>query len=185
MQRDKYGRVTAAVSNVSDLTYSYTLQVADNLGNVISENFERFFEYEKLLGNDYAADSCGDYNYVLNVTYGGASSTCQATLEVQAESSSSAFVSSSSGAVTATCKLYNNSNEEIVSAFTGTSNLYLSVTHDASSNTQAYFSGTVAEWNGSANADVEKTSESLWLNANQNATRRFTAPVTAVYILIL
>ena len=174
------GAFTAAVSNVSDLTYSYTLQVADNLGNVISgKTLSGSSNTKNFSGTITPPTAAGDYNYVLNVTYEGASSTCQATLEVQAESSSSAFVSSSSGAVTATCKLYNNSNEEIVSAFTGTSNLYLSVTHDASSNTQAYFSGTVAEWNGSANADVEKTSESLWLNANQNATRYFTAPVTA------
>ena len=130
------------------------------------------------------ATASGEYSYALTLSYGGqTSNTCQAELEVEVPNSSSSSatteLSSSATAVTATCKLYNNSNEEIVSAFTGTSNLYLSVTHDASSNTQAYFSGTVAEWNGSANADVEKTSESLWLNANQNATRSFTAPVTA------
>ena len=130
------------------------------------------------------ATASGTYSYALTLSYGGqTSNTCQAELEVEVPNSSSSSatteLSSSATAVTATCKLYNNSNEEIVSAFTGTSNLYLSVTHDASSNTQAYFSGTVAEWNGSANADVEKTSESLWLNANQNATRSFTAPVTA------
>lgn len=100
------GAFTAAVSNVSDLTYSYTLQVADNLGNVISgKTLSGSSNTKNFSGTITPPTAAGDYNYVLNVTYGGASSTCQATLEVQAESSSSAFVSSSSGAVTMACDI--------------------------------------------------------------------------------
>ena len=100
------GAFTAAVSNVSDLTYSYTLQVADNLGNVISgKTLSGSSNTKNFSGTITPPTAAGDYNYVLNVTYEGASSTCQATLEVQAESSSSAFVSSSSGAVTMACDI--------------------------------------------------------------------------------
>lgn len=182
------GSFSASISNVSGVTYDYTLSVTDNLGNVISNKTVSGSTNTTNFANNSLTPptASGTYSYALTLSYGGESSnTCQAELKVETPNSSSSSAttvsSSSATAVTATCKLYNNSNEEIVSAFTGTSNLYLSVTHDASSNTQAYFSGTVAEWNGSANAnvDVEKTSESLWLNANQNATRSFTAPVTA------
>ena len=182
------GSFSASISNVSGVTYDYTLSVTDNLGNVISNKTVSGSTNTTNFANNSLTPptASGTYSYALTLSYGGESSNpCQAELKVETPNSSSSSAttvsSSSATAVTATCKLYNNSNEEIVSAFTGTSNLYLSVTHDASSNTQAYFSGTVAEWNGSANAnvDVEKTSESLWLNANQNATRSFTAPVTA------
>lgn len=186
------GAFTASVSNVSGVTYDYTLSVTDNLGNVVSTATGSTNATNFTNSSITPPTASGKYSYALTLSYNEqTSNTCQKELNVESPESSSSSENSSSSAtaesessssataVTATCKLYNNSNEEIVSAFTGTGNLYLSVTHDASSNTQAYFSGTVAEWNGSANADVEKTSESLWLNANQNATRSFTAPVTA------
>ncbi len=95
-------------------------------------------------------------------------------------SSSSAPPSSSSAAgITATCKIFDNNGSSTSSAFTETGNMKLKVTHNATTNTEARFAGTVADWNGSANVDVVKTNESFWLNANQVMERGFTAPVTA------
>ncbi len=107
------------------------------------------------------------------------SSSSEQSSSSSEESSSSVASSSSAVGISAACEIYDNNGSSTSSAFTETGNMKLKVTHNATTNTEARFAGTVAEWNGSANANVEKTNESIWLNANQVAERQFTAPTTA------
>lgn len=121
--------------------------------------------------------------YTLALAING-TAACSATHTVEAASSSSNSSSASTGssssvagAYSAECGFEDGSSNAITETWANTSNLKFWVKHNASTNIKTTLTGTVAEWNGSKNADVTLNTE-FYANANSTSTRNFNSAVT-------
>lgn len=142
-----------------DKTYSAQLKLGnDNVGSAATlKNWSQM-----TLIQDLGSLTAGSHTYALYVS---GEKVCEETITVEAS--------------TATCKIYDNNNNEITTAFTTTNNLKFTVTSGVRTDTKGGFSGTVLEWKDGVATDVVKDNAEFWMHANQNDVWQFTAPQVA------
>ena len=163
------GSFSASISNVSGVTYDYTLSVTDNLGNVISNKTVSGSTNTTNFANNSLTPptASGTYSYALTLSYGGqTSNTCQTELEVEVPDSSSSVKS-----LAITCGISTNTNNiSGGNEFYRTQDLYLigkNNTHEGEIYTVNVYNGStslgeasITSWQGASNlASLGKLSE--------------------------
>lgn len=142
-----------------DKTYSAQLKLGnDNVGSAATlKNWSQM-----TLIQDLGSLAAGSHTYALYVL---GEKVCEETITVETS--------------TATCKIYDNSGNEITTAPARMDNIKFTVTSGVRTDTKGSFSGTVMEWINGVATDVVKDNEDFWLHVNQNDVWQFTAPQTA------